>query len=64
MKRRVKVRIYSSIEEENRAEYERRARMSPTQRWEEFAALQVRQWGKKWTTEPMVRKATWEIVKW
>ncbi len=64
MKRNLKVSVYASFEEENRAEYRRRARMTPQERMREFALLQERQWGAKWTSEPIVRKAWWEKVTW
>lgn len=58
------VKIYHSFEEENEAEYERRAKMTPEERWTEFGILQVRTWGEKWTSEPIVKKATWEKLSW
>lgn len=59
-----RVRIYHSFEEENEAEYRRRAQMTPDERMREFAVLQERQWGKDWTEKPMVKVATWEWVDW
>jgi hypothetical protein len=52
-KRDMPIEVFSSIEEENLAEYRRRARMTPTERMEEFAILQERVWGNKWTKEPI-----------
>lgn len=59
-----KVAIFNSFEEENAAEYRRRAAMTPEERMAEFAKLQERAWGTKWTSEPMVKVATWERVDW
>ncbi len=64
MKRDLKIRIYSSFEEENRAEYVRRAKMTYQERMKEFAILQERRWGSKWTSEPMVKIASFEKTKW
>ena len=50
-----RVKIYHSFEEENEAEYRRRAQMTPEERMQEFAILQERQWGKDWTERPMVK---------
>ena len=63
-KREMRVKVFSSFEEENRAEYRRRARMTPMERLEEFGKLQERAWGKKWTEEPMVKVATFEKLPW
>lgn len=63
-KRSIKVAVFSSFEEENAAEHRRLAKMTPTERWNEMAILQVRVWGKKWTDEPIVKVATWEKVDW
>lgn len=57
-------KVYSSLEEENQAEYQRRSEMSPEERMGEFAALQERAWGVGWGTKPMERTATWEKVEW
>ena len=59
-----RVAVFHSFAEENRAEYHRRARMTPQERCEEFGVLQARTWGDKWTSEPMVKKATWEKLEW
>ena len=55
--------VFDSFVEENKAEYRRRARMTPEERCREFAALQERVWGEAWKAEPMVRKATWETLE-
>ena len=57
-------KVYSSLEEENQAEYQRRSEMSPEERMSEFAVLQERVWGIGWGTKPMERTATWEKVEW
>jgi len=59
-----KIKVFHSFEEENQAEYRRRARMTPEERMTEFAALQERVWGKDWASRPIVKKATWETVDW
>lgn len=59
-----RVRVFTSFEEENEAEYHRLAIMTPDERLEEFAVIQERAWGKKWTSEPIKKTASWEKVKW
>ncbi len=59
-----KVKIFKSFEEENAAEYRRRARMTPEERLAEFAIVQKRAWGEDWASQPIVKKATWEKVSW
>jgi hypothetical protein len=54
------VRIFTSFEEENRAEHRRLARMTPEERLSEFAVLQERVWGDLWTSLPMKKVASWE----
>ncbi len=63
-KRDMAIKVFSSIEEENEAEYRRRAQMTPQERMEEFAILQERAWGDKWTKEPMVKVITYEKISW
>ncbi len=63
-KRVMAVKIFSSFEEENEAEHSRLAAKTPEQCLDEFAILQERLWGKKWTEEPIVKVATWEKVPW
>ncbi len=63
-KRNMHLTVFSSFEEENAAEYKRRANMTPKQRLAEFATLQARLWGRKWTHEPMIKVAGWEKVDW
>ncbi len=63
-KRDMPIEVFSSIEEENRAEYGRRARMTPMERMEEFAILQERVWGNKWTKEPIVKVISFEKISW
>ncbi len=62
--RKPQVAIFDTLEAENEAEYFRRARMTPEQRLDEFARLQARVWGKKWTEDPMIKVVTWEKTKW
>ena len=63
-KRDMTIKVFSSIEEENLAEYRRRARMTPMERMEEFAILQERVWGNKWTKEPIVKVIRFEKISW
>jgi len=60
----LKVRIFSSFEEENAAEHRRLAEMTPQERLRELAVLQKRRWGQAWGEVPMTKKATWERVSW
>ena len=63
-KRDLSVSIFSSFEDENKAEHRRLAAMTPKQRWDEFAILQERVWGKKWTNERIVKRVSFEKLKW
>ncbi len=63
-KRDMPIEVFSSNEEENLAEYRRRARMTPMERMEEFAILQERVWGDKWTKEPIVKIIRFEKISW
>lgn len=63
-KRNLSMKVYSSFEEENRAEHRRLAALTPEQRLTEFGILQTRVWGKKWTKDRIVKIATFEKVKW
>ena len=63
-KNRGRVEIFSSCEDENRAEYRRRAKMTPEERLAELAMLQELAWGKQWAEEPFVKEAAWEKVDW
>jgi hypothetical protein len=58
------VSVFSSIDQENEAEYRRRAKMTPAQRLDEFATLQERLWGRRWTHEPMKRIVSIEKITW
>jgi len=64
MDKKRKYTIFTSFEDENRAERMRRARMSPEERCREFAYLQERQWGKKWTSQRILKKVSFEKVSW
>lgn len=54
------VKVFASFEEENRAEHQRLAEMTPEERCAELAVLQERAWGELWTSVPMKRVASWE----
>ncbi len=63
-KRDLRVTVFSSFEDENRAEHRRLAHLTPMQRLEEFAILQERMWGTKWTKDRMKKIATYEKITW
>jgi hypothetical protein len=63
-KREAVFRVFTSFDEENEHEHDRLASLTPLQRWGEFAVLQRRVFGEKWTSEPMVKKVTFETVEW
>ena len=64
MKRKIEVRVFSSFEDENAAEYRRLAEMTHDDRLSEFAVLQARRWGEDWGQAPMEKRVTWERVPW
>ncbi len=64
MDRKLKVKFYTSFEAENIAEHKRRAAMTPDECLRELAILQERRWGKKWTSEPIVKKVSFEKLEW
>ena len=64
MERKIKVRVFSSFEDENAAEHRRLAGMTHDERLREFAVLQSRRWGNAWGQSPMEKQATWERVSW
>jgi len=47
--------IFSSLEEENDYETERRKKMTPAMRMKRFALLQSRRWGENWTKRHIER---------
>lgn len=63
-KNKMSFAVFTSFKEENRAEYFRRSRMTPRQRLDEFAILQERAWGAKWTKERMKKVFSFEMVSW
>ena len=62
--RAIKIAVFASLAEENKAEHRRLAMMTPAQRCRELAVLQERHWGRKWTSEPIVKTATVEHLPW
>jgi len=64
MKKDLKIQVFNSLEEENKAEYARRASMTPAQRMREFAILQERAFGKAWTSEKIKKVVSYELVNW
>ena len=63
-KRMLSVKMFSSLEEENRAEHRRLAALTPNQRLKEFAILQERVWRTRWTEDRIVKTASVEKVIW
>ena len=59
-----KIAVFPSFAEENKAEHRRLAMMTPAERCRELAVLQERHWGKRWTSDPIVKKATVERLPW
>ncbi|MDQ1351337.1 MAG: hypothetical protein QG657_1639 [Acidobacteriota bacterium] len=56
------MKVFSSFEEENRAEHRRLAALTPYQGLKEFAILQERVWGTKWTRERILKNVRIEKV--
>lgn len=63
-KRNLSVQVFNSFEEEAKSEYNRRANQSPKERMDEFAVLQERCWGIKWTQGRIEPTVTFEEVAW
>ena len=59
-----KVEVFLSFEEENTAEHQRLAAMSPEERCLEMATLQERVWGPEWASKPMQRVVRCEDLSW
>lgn len=62
--RKLKVQIFSSLEEEAKAEYQRRNDQSPQERIQEFSVLQERFWGENWTSRKIDPVVSFEKVTW
>jgi len=60
----MKVQIFDSFESENKAEYARRASMTPEQRMAEFSILQDRAFGVDWHKKKIERCVSCEILDW
>ena len=58
------VRVYTSFEEQEKAEIDRRSAMSIQERLNEFAIIQQRAWGKAWTDDPIRKKVSFEFLDW
>lgn len=61
---RLKVEVFSSLEDENESEYSRRALMTPDECMEELAVLQERMWGRGWGLRPIEKVVSWERLEW
>jgi hypothetical protein len=61
---KLKVEVFSSFEEEMKAEYQRRSAQSPQDRIREFSILQERCWGEKWTNSKIELVVSYEKVGW
>jgi len=64
MKKKLKIQVFNSFEEENKAEYSRRASMTSAQRMQEFAIIQERVYGKAWTSKKIRKVVSYELVNW
>lgn len=65
MKRKdLKITFFGSLEEESIAEYKRRSEQTNEERMKEFAILQERCWGEKWTKKKIEPIVSFEMVKW
>lgn len=64
MVRNMTIQLFDSVEEENTAEYKRRAALSPEQRMIEFSAIQERVFGKEWQTKKIDPRVSYEILDW
>lgn len=62
--RNLSVQIFRSFEEEATAEYIRRSNQSPAERMNEFAVLQERCFGRKWTSNRIENVVSFEKVVW
>ncbi len=62
--RNLTIQIFNSFEDETKAESKRRSKQSHTDRMNEFAILQERCWGKRWTTEKIKKTVSFEQVAW
>ena len=62
--RNLNIKVFSSCEEEEAAEYKRRSMQTPKERLEEFAILQERCWGEKWTNSKIEHVVSYEKVDW
>lgn len=64
MRQKKRIKFFSSFEDENKAEYERRSNLSKEARIHEFSTIQKRAWGKNWTLNPIKKTATFEWISW
>ncbi len=62
--RNLNIKVFNSFEEEEAAEYKRRSEQSPQERMKEFAILQERCWGDKWTKSKIEHVVSYEKVDW
>ncbi len=60
LKSKNEVEVFTSFEEENKAENQRRKKMTQKEIFEEFSAIQDRRWGKNWHLKPIVKKVVIE----
>ena len=64
MVRNMTVQVFDSFESENKAEYARRAAMTPAERMAEFSVLQDRAFGVDWHKQKIEHKVSFEILDW
>ncbi|HES59415.1 MAG: hypothetical protein JW956_06505 [Calditrichaceae bacterium] len=56
------IKYFSSFEEENKYEHDRRRKLSVIEMQQEFAALQARRWGADWIHKPIEKIASYERI--
>lgn len=62
--RKMTFQVFTSFEEEAKAEYSRRSKQSTQERIHEFSILQERCWGEKWTNQKIKHIVSFEKVSW
>lgn len=63
-KRNLSIQFFDSFEDEAKAEYQRRSEQTETERMLEFAILQERCWGPKWTKSKIQHLVSFEELSW
>ena len=58
------IKFFASHEDAERAEIKRRESMSFQERLNEFAVIQQRAFGEKWTGTPIKKVVSYELLEW